>query len=91
MAATILTYEDLEIFKKELFEELNQLLNANKSEKPKKWMKSKQVRELLQISNGTLMTLRINGTIPYTRIGGAILYDSEEINKILKNNTIINR
>lgn len=88
MPTTVLTYEDLLSFKKELFEELKSVLANSTSTKPNKWLRSKQVREMLQISNSTLMTLRINGTIPYIRMGGAYLYDYDEIMKVLAKNTI---
>ncbi|EGV43644.1 helix-turn-helix domain-containing protein [Bizionia argentinensis JUB59] len=88
MAATIITTEDLYDFKLELFNELKKLLNENtkKSNKIKKYLKSGEVMELLQISPGTIQNLRMNGTIPYTKIGGIILYEYEEIIQILNNN-----
>ena len=52
----------------------------------KKWLKSKEVMEMLGISATGLQNLRINGTIPYTKLGGTILYDQEEINSILLTN-----
>ena len=88
MPTTVLTYEDLLSFKKELFDELKSLLDTQSPTTPKKWLKSKQVREMLQVSNGTLMSLRVNGTIPYIRMGGAILYDHDEIIKVIAKNTI---
>jgi hypothetical protein len=36
---------------------------------------------MLKISPGTLHTLRSNGKIPYTRIGGLIFYDAAEIKR----------
>ena len=56
--------------------------------KSKKWLKSPEVRELLSISTGTLQNLRINGTLPYTKIGGVIYYDYDEILKILEENCV---
>jgi len=38
---------------------------------------------LLKISPGTLQNLRINGTIPYTKVGGIIFYESDEIQKVM--------
>jgi len=43
------------------------------------------VKKLLGISPGTLQNLRINGTLPFTKIGGVILYDYEDIQKMLSN------
>ena len=91
MAATIITTEDLHEFKLELLEEFKRLLHANSGHKTKKWLKSMEVRELLGISPGTLQNLRINGTLPYTKIGGVLYYDYEEILKILDANRIDNK
>jgi hypothetical protein len=41
---------------------------------------------MLGISPGTLQTLRINGTIPYTKVGGIIFYDKKDIQKIMEDN-----
>ncbi|HLV15307.1 MAG TPA: helix-turn-helix domain-containing protein [Xanthomarina sp.] len=88
MAATIITTEDLYDFKLELFNELKKMLNesAQKPNQIKKYLKSGEVMEMLQISPGTIQNLRINGTIPYTKIGGIILYEYDEIIHILNTN-----
>ena len=57
----------------------------------KKWLKSNEVRELLNISPGTLQNLRINGTLTYTRVGGVLFYESAHIDKLLNENKIDNR
>jgi len=44
--------------------------------------------ELLQVSPGTLQNLRINGTLPYTKVGGIIYYDTEEIQKVMEANRV---
>jgi hypothetical protein len=82
---------NVELVTKEDLRELeNNLLNAIKLiSKPgqgevKKWLKSVEVRKLLNISSGTLQNLRINGTLRYTKIGGIMYYKLEDINKILE-------
>lgn len=85
MAIEVLTKEDLIQFKTELLSEFAQLLNAHPQNK-QKWLKSKEVQELLTISPGTLQNLRINGTLSYTKIGGTIYYNHSEIDKLLHNN-----
>ena len=77
MATTVLTIEDLQEFKKELLQELKTIFPTNQSTSSKKWLKSTEVRKLLGISPGTLQNLRINGTLPYSKIGGVIYYDHE--------------
>lgn len=91
MTATIITTEDLHEFKLELLDDIKRLLKTKPSHKTKKWLKSLEVRELLGISPGTLQNLRINGTLVYTKIGGVLYYDYEEILKVLNANRIDNK
>jgi hypothetical protein len=91
MAATIITTEDLMEFKMELLDEIKQLLNNPHGNQNKKWLKSPEVRELLGISPGTLQNLRINGTLAYTKVGGVLYYDYQEIMQVLEKNRIHNK
>ena len=91
MAATIITTEDLQEFKHELLHEIKELINTKGNFQQKKWLKSPEVRELLSISPGTLQNLRINGTLPYSKVGGVIYYDYEEILKVIEENRIHNK
>jgi len=88
MGATIITTEDLREFKMELLEDIKELLHNNDGPSAKKWIKSKDVRELLGISPGTLQNLRVNGTLPYTRIGGVLYYEYSEIVEVLERNKV---
>lgn len=91
MAATIITTEDLYEFKHELLEEIKEIMQNNSGTQPKKWLKSPEIRKLLSISPGTLQNLRINGTLPYTKVGGIIYYDYDEIAKVMEQNRIHNK
>ncbi|MFT0714667.1 helix-turn-helix domain-containing protein [Flagellimonas lutimaris] len=91
MGATIITSEDLMEFKIELLEDIKELLENQKGQPQKKWIKSNEVRELLDISLGTLQNLRINGTLPYTKIGGVLFYEYHEIMEVLEKNKVYNR
>jgi len=82
----ILTKEDLYQFKSELFEELKSILPKNDHLQSKRWLKSDEVKKILKVSPGTLQTLRINGTLSYTKLGGIIYYDYDHIEKILQSN-----
>lgn len=86
MPTSIITTDDLREFKMELIEDIKTLLAAQSSMRLKKYLKSSEIMELLQISSGTLQTLRDNGTIPFIKVGGIIFYESEEIQKIMENN-----
>jgi hypothetical protein len=83
MPTTLITLEDLQEFKHELLEELKAILLKSNSERNKRYIKSAELMKLLQISPGTLQNLRINNTLPYTKIGGIIYYDMEEIHGLM--------
>lgn len=91
MATSIITPEDLEQFKWDLLADIKELFDK-KQDKPiptqeeRTWIKSHQVQRLLGISPGTLQNLRINGTIPYSKVGGILFYNKKDIEKILDNN-----
>lgn len=91
MAATIITTEDLWEFKMELLDGIKELLNNQTGHASKRWLKSPEVKELLGISSGTLQNLRINGTLPYTKVGGVLYYDYEEILNVMEQNKIHNK
>ncbi len=91
MSATVITTEDLQEFKYELLEGIKEMINYQSSFASKKWLKSPEVRDLLSISPGTLQNFRINGTLPYSKVGGVIYYDYEEIQKVLEGNRIDNK
>jgi hypothetical protein len=92
MAANIITAEDLEEFKWNLLSEIKELLDRRDGkfkvqEQPDKvWLKSHQVQRMLNISSGTLQALRLNGTIPYSKIGGVLFYSKEDIIRTLEEN-----
>lgn len=87
MAIEIITKEDLNEFRILLLSELKELLKVN-PQQAKQWLKSKEVRKLLNISPGTLQTLRINKTLTYTKIGGILYYDNADIDKLLSANKV---
>jgi len=82
----IVTKEDLEKAKQEIFEEIRRVryLDLKKPIK-KEWIKSYEVRALLSISPGTLSTFRRNGTLPFSKIGGLMYYRYEDIEKLINN------
>ncbi|AZA54066.1 helix-turn-helix domain-containing protein [Chryseobacterium sp. G0201] len=79
---SILTKQDLLDFKDELLKELLALLNGKKIRK-EEWLKSSEVQNLLKISVGTLQNYRINGTLPFKKIGGTLYYKYQDIEKLL--------
>ena len=91
MPAQIITTDDLREFKIELLEDIKSLIQLKSNAPQKKYLKSAEIMKMLKVSPGTLQTLRINGTLPYTKIGGIIFYDADEIEKVMKENSIHNK
>ncbi|HOY42511.1 MAG TPA: helix-turn-helix domain-containing protein [Chitinophagales bacterium] len=84
MLLEFITKSDLLDFKKEIISELNNLL----TDKPQnnKWLKSADVRKMLNISPGTLQNLRVSRILPFTKIGGTVFYDYNDVMKVMQKN-----
>lgn len=82
MAVSIITKEDLQEFKTELLEEIKTLFQYRTTEQ-KLWLRSSEVKQLLKISSGTLQNLRVNGNLRYSKVGGTLYYNYQDIEKML--------
>ena len=86
MAVNILTIDDLQKFKEDLFLELRQMLGKQTKQdatKQREWLRTKEVCQMIGVSLSKLQYMRDNGEIKFTRIGGTIFYSVDEINKLL--------
>jgi len=83
MNIEILTKSDLQNFKQELIAEIQNIV-GDTSSKEQKWLKGIEVRELLNISPGTLQNLRINGSLKPSKIGGTLFYKRSDIETLLE-------
>jgi hypothetical protein len=86
----LVTVADLELFKEEIIREFRFLSQTNKSKPIKKLIKSSDVLKLIPVSAGKLHTMRINGILPYTRIGGNIYYEPDDIDLLIEKYKINN-
>jgi len=84
MNVELITREDLRRLE-DLLNEIKQIVQQGQSQS-KKWLKSSEVRKMLNISPGTLQNLRINGTLRFTKMGSIMYYKLEDINKVLEEN-----
>jgi hypothetical protein len=87
-AHQLITVADLKAFKNQLIQDLLTALKSQTNQPQKKWLKSHEVRRLLKISPGTLQTLKSNGVIPYTKVGGVHFFDYEDIQRVLESGKI---
>lgn len=82
MSIEILTREDLHAFKNDLLMDIRKILTEHSSTS-KKWLRTKEMLKLLQISPGTLQNYRINGTLKFSRVGTTIYYSLVDIEELL--------
>lgn len=85
MPAEILTTDDLREFKMEMLTEIKQLIDEvsrlNKADK--KYLKSLELQEILDMSPASLQNLRNARVLPYSKLGGTIYYDWDDIVQIM--------
>jgi hypothetical protein len=87
MEIDIATKRDLIELKQQMITELIALMeNRNPKKAPREWLKTYEVRELLDISKSTLHQLRINGSLSFTRIGHCIYYNYGDILQLMEKN-----
>ena len=84
MAVELITKDDLIAFKTEMIEavrgEIKQVTGI------KDVLKSEDVRKMLGISAGTLQTLRVNGTLPFSKLLGTCYYERADVLNALRKN-----
>lgn len=81
-----ITKENLETLRFQLFADLKKLLEQpvkTKSEE-KEWLRSKDVKKMLSISDAALQNLRIRGVVHPVKISGLYYYKSEELKSLFK-------
>ena len=88
MSILVITAEDLERQLQKVVDEVKSAVTNNDSSNVR-WIRSKQVKELLGISDSKLQTMRINRSITYSQIDGTYFYDKESILSLLEQNKVL--
>lgn len=78
----LVTLADLEKFKEQMFAEMRRLLAGGGTQHSKQWLKSREVRKLLDVSPGKLHAMCASRQLTFMRIGGVIYYDRSDIDKM---------
>lgn len=86
MQIELITKDDLKSIKDEIINEIATLLKSRVEKN--EWLKSKDVRKVLNCSPGTLQSLRISGVLPFSKVGGTIYYALEDVNKVLNESKV---
>jgi len=82
----LVTVADLEAFKLEIITAIDQAIKRANGTPLKKWLKSSEARKLIGVSAGKLQTIRDSGMLSFTKIGGNIYYDQDEIVRLFEDN-----
>jgi hypothetical protein len=80
----LVTVGDLADIKEQLLNEIKSILKGHGFQQSKKWLKSFEVRKMLNISAGKLQYLRDRGEIPFTKLGGITYYDVDKITSMME-------
>ncbi len=86
MNVEMITKEDLQTFRLQLINDLKDLLKPRQNN-TKEWLRSSEVKKLLNISPGTLQSFRINGKLKPSKIGAIHFYKYADIQNLLNENT----
>jgi hypothetical protein len=81
----LVTKQDLERFKEDLLREILTHLKSGEHDS-RQWLRSKDVRKMLRISPATLQNLRVNQSLPFTKVGGIFFYRQNDVVNVLENN-----
>lgn len=73
------------------FEEILKKLSARSGnkpdEKPQEWLRSKSIRNILNISPASLVNLRISGKVRFRKLMGSYYYNRFDLEKLFEDDT----
>ena len=84
MQLELVTKKDFQDLKVELIDEIKKFLSP--ATEQKEWLKSADVMNMLTCSPGTLQNLRVNGSLPFTKMGGTLYYSRRDVLRVLDGN-----
>lgn len=93
MNIKLLTYEELEAANQALLAEFKNLIKSELSDwlRTKKWIRAKDLQKITGWSSSSIQTYRANGTLKYSKVGGTVFYDFENLINLLETNAKHNK
>jgi hypothetical protein len=82
------TKEDLIKLQNSFIEKLDYYFTSTASNR--KWLRSKDVENMLSVSSSSLQNMRNNGLIPFSKVQGTIFYEYKDIVELLEKNKVGN-
>ena len=84
--AELVTTEDLKNLKEELVSEIRDLLKN--STESVDWVKSSEVKKILNCSEGTLVNWRTTGLLPCSKVKGTFYYRKSDLNRVFERHAL---
>ncbi|KVV14601.1 hypothetical protein [Flavobacterium sp. TAB 87] len=84
----IITKEDLIQFGLHLRNDIYNVLTSKSRETDlfsPKWLKSRAVRKMMDMSAGSIQNLRVTGKVRYKKVLGSYYYNKKDLEKLFKN------
>lgn len=82
----MMEYEHLEELVKDVRDLKELMKRQNRETMVPELLRTDEIKKILKLKDSSLATLRQNGTLPFTKIGGTIYYLKQDIIDSIKNN-----
>lgn len=83
MQIELLTKGDLDDLKDKIICEIKEFLKIKETSSD--WLKSSEVKEIMNCSDGTLQKIRNSGKLPFKKINGTIYYKKGDVDNLFSN------
>ena len=88
-ASELITRKDLFEVEDRISKKIDQLKNQDSG--AKRWLRTSDVSKMLNLSSSSIQTLRISSILPYTKVGGTLFYNVDDIEELLAKNKSTNQ
>ena len=66
----------------------NRIVSLLETKKPKKWVRTNELKKILGITDSTAQYMRNSGILPYSKIRGTYYYKYDDILELLEKNKV---
>ncbi|MFC2080880.1 helix-turn-helix domain-containing protein [Bacteroidota bacterium] len=80
----LLTRKDLYDLEAKIMDKLNKL--SEKDDNRKKWYRTADLIKILNLSASSIQSLRTSGTLPFSKVGGTLFYDPNDVKEMITKN-----
>ena len=84
-ANELLTRKDLFEVEERITKKIDQLKNQDFG--TKKWLRTSDVSKMLGLSPSSIQSLRISGTLPYSKVNGTLFYKPKDVEDMININS----